>query len=68
MLQLRTDFQEHGEVQIISRVRVEAMRDGVQFTLRIARQVCPRGQVLAQQPVGVYVGTTLPWGVRIASQ
>ena len=50
MAQVRIDFQGRGKVEAFSGTRVEAVRDGVQLTLRLARQVRPLGQVLAQQP------------------
>ena len=44
------------------------MRDGVQLALRVARQVRPLGQVLAQQPVRVFIGPSLPRAVRIGKE
>jgi hypothetical protein len=41
---------------------------GVQFALRVARQVCTLGEVLAQQSVGVLVGAALPRAVRIRKE
>ena len=49
MAQLRIDFQGRGKVETFSRARVQAMREGIQLTLGIARQVRTIGQVLAQQ-------------------
>ena len=68
MTQLYIDFQGRGEVQTFSRARVEAMRDGIQLTLCVPRQVRTLGQVLAQQPVGVLVGAALPRAVRIGKE
>ena len=68
MTQVRRDFQGRGEVQTLSRARVQAMRDGVQFALRVARQVRPLGQVLAQQPIRILVGATLPGAIRIGKE
>ena len=68
MTQLRRDFQGRGEVQTRSRARVQPMRDGVQFALRVARQVRPLGQVLAQQPIRIFVGATLPGAIRIGKE
>ena len=68
MTQLRRDFQGRGEVQTLSRARVQPMRDGVQFALRVARQVRPLGQVLAQQPIRIFVGATLPGAIRIGKE
>ena len=65
MAQLRIDFQGRRKVETFSRARVQAMRDGVQLVLGVARQVCALGQVLAQQAIGVLIGTALPGAVRI---
>ena len=56
MTQLRINFKGRGEVQTFSGARIEAMGDGVQLALRLLRQVRALRQVLAQQPVGVFVG------------
>jgi hypothetical protein len=56
MAQLRKDFQGRGKVETFPRARVQPMRDGVQLTWGVARQVRPLGQVLAQQAMGVLVG------------
>ena len=55
MAQVRIDFQRRGKVQTFSWARVQAMGDGVQLALRVARQVSALGQVLAQQAIGVRV-------------
>ena len=68
MAQLRIDFQGRGEVETFPRACVQAMRDGVQLALRVARQVRPLGQVLAQQPVRVFIGPSLPRAVRIGKE
>ena len=68
MAQLRIDFQGRGEVETLSRTRVQAMGDGVQLALRIARQVRPLGQVLPQQPIRVLVGPPLPGAMRIGNE
>ena len=65
MTQVRKDFQGCGEVQAFPGARVEAMGDGIQLALGIARQVRALGQVLAQQAVGVLVGPAWPGAVRI---
>ena len=66
--QVRIDVQGRGEVEVFSRARVQAMRDGVQLALRVRRQVCALGPVLAQQPVGVLIGAALPGAVRIGKE
>jgi hypothetical protein len=48
MTQLRKDFQGRGEVQTFSWACVEAMGNGVQLALGVARQVRPLGELLAQ--------------------
>jgi hypothetical protein len=68
MAPLRIDFQGHRKVETFPWARVEAMRDGVQLTLRVPRQVRALRQVLAQQPVGVLVCAALPWTVRIGKE
>ena len=50
--QVRIDFQGSGNVEAFSRACVQAMRDGVQLALRVARQVGTLGQVSAQQSIG----------------
>ncbi len=45
---------------------VELPGDGAELSLAEGRQVDAVGQVLAQQAVGVLVGTALPRAVRIA--
>jgi len=68
MAQLRVDFQGRGKVETFPRARVQAMRDGVQLALRIARQVRALGQVLAQQAIRILVGAALPGAVRIGKE
>jgi len=68
MAQVRRDFQGRGEVQTFSRARVQAMGDGVQLALCVARQIRPLGQILAQQPIGVLVGASLPGTMRIRKE
>ena len=68
MTQLREDLQGRGEVQALSRARIQPMRDGVQLALRVARQVCALRQVLTQQPIGILIGPALPGAVRIGKE
>ena len=68
MAQVRIDFQGRGKVETFPRARVQPMGDGIQFTLGVARQVCALGQILTQQPIGVFIGTALPRAVRIVKE
>ena len=52
----------------IGLMAVQPMGDGVQLVLGVARQVYALGQVLAQQAIGVLVGTVLPGAVRIGKE
>jgi hypothetical protein len=45
---------------------VECGGDGVEVLTRVSREVGAFGEVLAQQAVGVLVGTALPGAVRVA--
>ena len=62
------DFQGCGKVETFPRTRIQAMGDGVQLALRVARQVRALGQVLAQQPVRVFIGAALPGAIRIGKE
>ena len=44
------------------------MGNGIQFALRVARQVRALRQVLAQQPVRILVGAALPGAIRIGKE
>ena len=55
-------------METFPRARVQAMGDGVQLALRVARQVRPLGEVLAQQPVRVFIGAALPRAIRIGNE
>ena len=66
--QLRVDFQGRSKVETFSRARVQPMGDGVQLTLSVARQVRALGQVLAQQPVRVFIGAALPGAVWVGKE
>ena len=68
MAQLRIDFQGRGKVQTFSRACVQAMGDGIQLALCVARQVRALGQVLAQPPIRVLVGAALPRARRIGKE
>jgi hypothetical protein len=68
MAQVRINFQGRGEVETFSSARVQAMGHDSQLALRVPRQVRALGQILAQQPIGVFVGTALPRAVRIGKE
>lgn len=68
MGQLRINFQGCGEVETFSQTRVQPMGNGVQLPLGVARQVRPLGQVLAQQPVRILVGSSLPRRMGIGKE
>ena len=68
MAQLRIDFQGRRKIEAFPRARIQAMGNGVQFALRVARQVGPLGQILAQQAIGVLVGAALPRAIRIGKE
>src|SRR5271156_1316260 len=54
------------EAQSFSRALIETQRDLVQLGLRVAGKIGSLRQVLSQQTVGVFVGSSLPGAVRIA--
>ena len=68
MAPLRVGFQRGRNVETFPWARVEAMRDGVQLTLRVPRQIHVLWQVLAQQPVGVLVCAALPGAMRVGKK
>lgn len=68
MAQLRIDFQGRGTVETFPRARVQPMGDGVQLALGGARQVRALGQVLAQQPIRVFIRAALSRAVRIGKE
>ena len=59
---MRIDFQGRGNVEAFSRACVQAMGDGIELALRVARQVGTLGQVLAQQSIRVLVGAHVARG------
>ena len=65
MAQLRIDFQGGSKVETFPRARIQAMRDDVPLTLRVARQIRALGPVLAQQTIRILVGAVLPGALRI---
>ena len=68
MAQVRIDFQGRGNVETFSRARVQAMGNDIQLVRRGARQVGPLGQVLTQQPIGIFMGAALPRAVGIGKE
>ena len=68
MAQVHIAFQGRGEVETFPWARVQAMHDGVQLVLGVARQVRALGQVLAQQPIRILVGAVLPRAVGIGKE
>lgn len=68
MTQLRIDFQGRGNAQIFSWACAQAMRNGVQLTLGVDRQVRALRQVLAQQARGVFIGPALPGTMGIGKE
>lgn len=45
---------------------VELVGDGIQVVLTESAQICPFGQVLAQEPIGVFIAAPLPGAARFA--
>jgi hypothetical protein len=68
MTQLGEDLKRRGPVETFSWPGIQLMGDGVQLALRIARQIRPLGQVLAQQAIGVLIGPALPRAMRIGEE
>jgi hypothetical protein len=52
--------------QGLSGALVELASDGAEFGLTVERQIRSLGEILAQQAIGVFVGTALPRALRIA--
>ena len=63
MTHLCEHLQLRGEVEALSRARIQPMGDGVQLTLGVARQNHAFRQVLAQQAIGVLIGPALPGAI-----
>jgi len=68
MAQLRIDFQGRGEVETLPWAHVQPIGNGVQLPLGVGRQIRALRQVLAQQPVGILVGSALPGTMRIGKK
>ncbi len=52
------------KAEALAWARTQPMRHDVQLRLGVARQVCPLGQVLTQQPTCVLIGAALPGTMR----
>lgn len=59
------DFDGTFEVEAFARAHVQLQGDGIQLLLAVSRQVRALGQVLADQPVDVFVAAALPRAVRV---
>src|SRR6185312_8347098 len=68
MAQLRIDLQRRGKAEAFPWARVEPIGNGVQLPLGVGGQVCSLRQVLAQQAIGLLVGSALPGAVRIGKE
>ena len=68
MTQLRKHLQGRCPVETFSRSSVQPMRNGIELTLGVARQIRPLRQILPQEPIGVFVGATLPGTMRIGKE
>src|SRR6202022_4632410 len=64
--QLSEAFAGLVEPQALAGSVVELVSDAIEVSLGQLAQIGALGEVLAQQPVGVLVGTALPRRVRIA--
>lgn len=62
----REHLQRRSPVQGLARSGVEAVGNCIELLLEVDRQVRALGQLLAQQPIGVFAGAALPGAVRIA--
>lgn len=67
-MQLCEDLQWRRKVEAFAWARIQPMCNGVQLTLGVARQVCPLGQVLAQQLIRVLIGAALPGTMRVRKE
>ena len=68
MTELGKDLQRRLPVQAFSGARVQALGGRVQFVLGVARQIDPLGEVLAQQPIGIFIGPALPRTMRVGEK
>ncbi len=63
MAHVRIDFQGRRKIETFAGTRVQPIGDGVQPPLGGARQVGALRQVLAQQPIRVFIRAALPRAV-----
>ena len=68
MTEVSKNFQRRLPVQAFSGARVEFLGNGIQFALGVARQIRSLGEVLAQQPIGILIGSALPGTMRIGKE
>ncbi len=68
MAQVRIDFQGRGKVETFPPARVQPMGDGVQRALCVARQIRALGQVLAEEPIRIFIRAALPRAVGIGKE
>lgn len=66
--QLSKDLQGRGPLKTFSRSGVQPVGDGSQLVLRVPRQVRARGQILAQEAIGIFIGPSLPRAMRIGQK
>ena len=65
MIQLRKYFHVHGPDRIFLGSSVHLMRNGIELTLGVVRQIGALRQILLPHPIGVLVGDALPGTLRI---
>jgi hypothetical protein len=47
---------------------IELSGDGARLGLAMYQKICSFGKVFPQQSVGVFIGATLPWAVRVTEE
>ena len=67
-LERRENFVRSLEVKDLARAAVEASFDGLELGVCDGTEIGTFGQVLADEAVGVFVGSPLPWAVGIAEE
>ena len=61
-------FRRCSPVEDFAWPRVELGGDGFEVVVGPSREVGAFGEVLAEQSVGVLVGSALPWAVRVSEE